>query len=182
MDAAKELFSHNGYAAVTTKEIAKSANISEVTLFRHFESKRNLFKAIIKEQMHTYNIVSYIKNEATYDVKQDLMFMANKIVDGYRKNSALIKMMIKDAIMNSDVSRHSKDKENSDFAAILEYFKTLKDKGLIKDDPKKLMVFFISNIHGFALRNYILKDIKASSEKDEYFSWLVSKIIDTILM
>lgn len=182
MDAAKQLFSVNGYAAVTTKEIAKQANISEVTIFRYFDNKRNLFNVIVKEHMHNYDIVSFIKNDVTYDIRYDLTFIAEKIVDGYRKNSALIKMMIKDAILNSDVHKSTQNKKNSDLAAVLEYFKILKEKKLIKDDAKKLMIFFISNINGFALRNYILKNNKDENKEDEYFNWLINKVIDTILM
>ncbi len=178
MKAAKELFSHNGYAAVTTKEIAKKAGISEVTLFRHFENKRNLFNAIVNEQMHFCNISSFIKNEATYDVRHDLTIIATKMNDNYKENSVLIKMMIKDAIENSDVHRHTENKENSDYASISKYFMTLKEKGLIKDDPEKLLIFFASNIHGFAMRNYIFN----KNNEDEHFGWLLSKVIDTILM
>lgn len=44
LNASILLFSQKGYSAVTTKEIAKEAGVSEMTLFRHFESKHNLFE------------------------------------------------------------------------------------------------------------------------------------------
>ena len=39
LDAAMSVFVEKGFTASTTLEIAKAANISEVTLFRHFASK-----------------------------------------------------------------------------------------------------------------------------------------------
>ncbi len=42
-----KLFSKKGYLGATTKEIAKTAGIAEITLFRHFSSKERLFEEVI---------------------------------------------------------------------------------------------------------------------------------------
>jgi AcrR family transcriptional regulator len=182
MNAAKELFAANGYAAVTTKEIAKKAGISEVTLYRHFESKRNLFNDTVKEHMHNYGLRAYVQEEATYDVRHDLTHIAKKLIASYKKNAALIRMVIKDQSLKSEASTHSKRVENTDFEVLCTYFKTIKEKGLIKDDAMYLMQFFLSNIHGFSMRAYILKPNSSNPKDEEYLDWLINKIIDTILM
>lgn len=46
VDAAVELIALRGYAATTTKAIAELAGVNEVTLFRHFGSKRGVLDAI----------------------------------------------------------------------------------------------------------------------------------------
>jgi AcrR family transcriptional regulator len=45
--AAKKLFITNGYKGTTTIQIAREAGISEMTLFRHFPSKEDVFLAVI---------------------------------------------------------------------------------------------------------------------------------------
>ena len=45
IESAMSLFVKNGYNATTTSSIAEEAEISEVTLFRYFSSKKELFKA-----------------------------------------------------------------------------------------------------------------------------------------
>ena len=181
MEAAKVLFSENGYAAVTTKEIAKNANTSEVTVFRYFDSKRNLFDVIIKEQMQSYGIIEYLDSLKKYDVKENLTFIANSVKQGYAENGDLFRMIFKDVFLDSTAYHHSKKKENIERNAIFNYFKTIKEKGLIKEDAKKSMMLFMSNVNGFGMRNYVLKN-NVREEKDEYFNWMVSKIIDTILI
>jgi AcrR family transcriptional regulator len=47
LNAAKALFTTNGYKGTTTLQIAKEAGISEMTLFRHFSSKEEIFLAVI---------------------------------------------------------------------------------------------------------------------------------------
>ena len=49
LEAALDLFSHNGYHATTTRKIAQKANVNEVTLFRHFKNKLSLFQDVIFE-------------------------------------------------------------------------------------------------------------------------------------
>ncbi|MDI6901639.1 MAG: TetR/AcrR family transcriptional regulator [Anaerosomatales bacterium] len=46
LDAATELFSERGYAATTTRAIADAAGVNEVTLFRRFESKAGVLRAL----------------------------------------------------------------------------------------------------------------------------------------
>jgi AcrR family transcriptional regulator len=53
--AAKELFIANGYRGTTTLQIAKEANISEMTLFRHFPSKEEIFITVIQPLLSFMN-------------------------------------------------------------------------------------------------------------------------------
>lgn len=47
LDAALEVFSENGYAGARTRIIAKRSGFTEMTLFRKFETKENLFNQVL---------------------------------------------------------------------------------------------------------------------------------------
>jgi AcrR family transcriptional regulator len=47
MEVASRLFAERGYDATTTAAIAEAAGITEPVLYRHFESKEDMFKAIL---------------------------------------------------------------------------------------------------------------------------------------
>ena len=47
--AARELFLTHGYAATTTKLIARAAGVSEVILYQHFSSKKSLYLELLQE-------------------------------------------------------------------------------------------------------------------------------------
>jgi AcrR family transcriptional regulator len=48
LDAAAETFASDGIRGATTREIARKAEVNEVTLFRHFKSKEQLLRAVLQ--------------------------------------------------------------------------------------------------------------------------------------
>jgi AcrR family transcriptional regulator len=48
LDVAAELFAEHGYARATTAELAKAAGVTEPIIYRHFQSKKDLFIALIE--------------------------------------------------------------------------------------------------------------------------------------
>lgn len=54
MDTAERLFTEHGYKAISMDQIAEEANISKMTIYSHFESKEDLFFAVILELMNRH--------------------------------------------------------------------------------------------------------------------------------
>jgi AcrR family transcriptional regulator len=48
LDVAADIFAQQGYAKATTAELAKAAGVTEPIIYRHFDSKRDLFIALIE--------------------------------------------------------------------------------------------------------------------------------------
>lgn len=51
MEAAAQLFARHGFKATTTREIAQLADLNEVTLFRYFPRKPDLFLAALQSHL-----------------------------------------------------------------------------------------------------------------------------------
>jgi AcrR family transcriptional regulator len=51
VEAAAQLFAHNGFKGTTTREIAQLASLNEATLFRYFPRKPELFWAAVESHM-----------------------------------------------------------------------------------------------------------------------------------
>src|SRR6201993_5060429 len=47
MEAAEKVFSRDGFQGATTREIAREAQVNEVTLFRHFRTRDDLLRETI---------------------------------------------------------------------------------------------------------------------------------------
>src|SRR5438552_18219165 len=62
--AAASLFAQKGFNGTTTREIAKTAGISEALLFRYFPTKRVLYAAIIAARSQLSQLMASIAEAA----------------------------------------------------------------------------------------------------------------------
>jgi len=106
IEAAKETFTKKGYMGATTIEIAKNANISEVTLFRYFPSKIELFMATI-EPIMIDSIENIFTIEGQTPREQLKTFLENRI-EFIIKNSDLIKLLLIESETNKEISKKLK--------------------------------------------------------------------------
>src|SRR5271163_3167200 len=51
VEAAAQLFAHNGFKGTTTRDIAQLADLNEATLFRYFPRKPDLFWAAVESHV-----------------------------------------------------------------------------------------------------------------------------------
>lgn len=171
--AAKELFEKKGFAAATTKEIADLAEVSEVTLFRHFENKRRLFEETLHSCIHPYTTEEYLEKGVAYDLERDLKSIAYKMLDAYKKNAPLLRMIMRDKIRDSAHEMRFKKTERHSEQRLTEYFEAMKKLGKTTADPQMATKFYISNIVG-----YLMKNIFSNRPNDEvYFAWMLERVI-----
>jgi AcrR family transcriptional regulator len=62
--AAAALFAANGFKGTTTREIAKTAGISEALLFKYFPTKRALYAAILAEKAPISQLLEVVEEAA----------------------------------------------------------------------------------------------------------------------
>jgi AcrR family transcriptional regulator len=67
VEAAVQLFSRQGFAASSTHEIARLAGVSEVTVFRHFPRKRDLFWAATESRLCRLRISKELRGRLDAD-------------------------------------------------------------------------------------------------------------------
>jgi AcrR family transcriptional regulator len=56
LTTAASLFSQFGYNGVSTREIAASAEVNEVTIYRHFPRKRDLYLAVLSAELQRVHL------------------------------------------------------------------------------------------------------------------------------
>ncbi|UBF30398.1 TetR/AcrR family transcriptional regulator (plasmid) [Kovacikia minuta CCNUW1] len=97
LKAAIEVFSTEGYVGATTREIARVAEVSEVTLFRHFQSKEQLLSAVAQHITALRTEAFTHQDEWTYDLRRDLLHYAKLHDDMLEEYEALFRMFIGEA-------------------------------------------------------------------------------------
>jgi AcrR family transcriptional regulator len=97
LTAAIEVFSTAGYVGATTREIARLADVSEVTLFRHFQSKEQLLKAVAQHITALLTETLTQQVEWTHDIYRDLLHYAQLHDQMFEEYQALFRMFIGEA-------------------------------------------------------------------------------------
>jgi AcrR family transcriptional regulator len=80
--AAHDLFSEQGYARATTRDIAARAGVAEALLFRNFGSKAALFNEVVFEPMRAF-MLEWEKFDAKAGDEYEIEALAKRFVGGF---------------------------------------------------------------------------------------------------
>lgn len=168
LDSALKIFVEKGYNGATTQDIAKEANISEVTLFRYFDTKEEIFKFAIEPL-----IIGSFKE--TIDVSSSLRpydkfkFVLKSRVKFINEHNDVIKLILMEYEFNPKIA-------NYNFINRITYIieSTVKESGLIVRD----LPFFIRLTRGTMLS--FLYDSETSEENiDLHIARLVDMLVSS---
>lgn len=95
--AAIQVFVKKGFLQATTQDIAKEAKVAEITLYRKFSTKQNLFESVIK------NVIEkkiHMKIDSYKELSTEEFFykLLDDRLDTLTRNKALIKMLLSESL------------------------------------------------------------------------------------
>ncbi|MEL6339006.1 MAG: TetR/AcrR family transcriptional regulator [Myxococcota bacterium] len=108
LDAARQLFLENGFAATSVDKVAKLADVSKATLYAHFEDKKALFREVVRRATLEYSSRVFNESELDQGEISDVLFQVArnllnilKSVDGKR----LFRLAISESERHPDIGR-----------------------------------------------------------------------------
>lgn len=160
IEATIELVNERGYKGATTREIAKRAGVNEVTLFRHFGSKKGIVEAVIKE----YEFVDLIENtfdeKIIWDLEKDIQMLAKEYQSLLEKKKTVLLLSLKEANNFPELNELTKYIPQKYIEIVEEYFKEMVERGIIKEaDPSIIATnFAFINFGYFLLKTRLNQD------------------------
>jgi len=103
LDAAADLFAVKGFAGATTRELAAAAGVNEVTLFRHFGSKKNLLAAVIDQHSALPDLAAVMNGQLTGDYRQDLLHLGGVFLTAMTERREAVRLMLCEAEQLSEL-------------------------------------------------------------------------------
>lgn len=103
--AAASVFAEQGMKGATTREIARTAAVNETTLFRHFQNKELLFKAVVEKAATRISEALSGPGMSNNDLYKDLMYYAvvyNRVLE---ENEPLVRMLLGEARRQKEEAR-----------------------------------------------------------------------------
>lgn len=96
LKAAAQVFAEDGYARATTRALAAAAGVNEVTLFRHFGNKENLFAAVI-EQFAGPAVTTDLQARLTGEPERDLRIVGTRLLELLLERREALRLMLCEA-------------------------------------------------------------------------------------
>lgn len=136
LEAALAMISGKGYLGATTKEIAKEAGVTEITLFRHFGSKERLFEEMLKAHTFLPRIRELLPRLEGMVYPEALAVIGTRFLETLKERKALFKIMNTEAHLYPGKIKATYGKFIHDIVqALAEYFKTLQGQKKLRSFP-----------------------------------------------
>lgn len=165
MEVALKLFSEQGYYATTTKQIAQAAEVNELTIFRHFGSKSNLFQVTTEEYVINANIEKVLLDGLqALEIEQVIQVIARRIYDLYIQNTKLYKVQLK---LSDNEVEFVKLKLSRKIKNILQdYFEQLTSLKVLAGNAEIMALTLINSLLGQFTIEIIAEDFFEGNQQD----------------
>lgn len=101
--AARIEFAEHGLRGAATKNIALAAEVSEVTLFRHFATKKNLFTAVLEGFSGLSVFDDELKSRLTWNLETDLKMIGTAFLQMTDASTLAMLTSITEAIRHPEI-------------------------------------------------------------------------------
>lgn len=94
LDAAYDVFADKGFYNATVDEIAQEAGVGKGTVYRHFDSKDNLFQAVVREKL--LDLVAQVREgfETADDVLQGIRRAVSAYLRFFEKHNRFYRILV----------------------------------------------------------------------------------------
>lgn len=143
LDAAEQVFACHGYRKGTTKEVARSAGVSEGALYYHFESKRDILVAVLDRLSAVPALTVDTPDAAALSFRELFVKAKTKGIRDFASRSDIFFSLLSEILSDRDLARHVYDRMFRQDLAILEQ---LLEDSIREGRVRELDVAFVSRI------------------------------------
>ena len=158
LQAAMMLFAEKGFSATTTRELAQRAEVNEVTLFRHFRSKTELYHQILEEIRRLYPPLMAADEVAGTDPEVIIRDFCLATLRRMNEAPHLLRLMLYAMLEEVDEIREALIEKRLDIyvASLAGAFARLQESGKCQADanPEELARLLMSQVFGLGIMKF----------------------------
>ncbi|HCM85405.1 MULTISPECIES: TetR/AcrR family transcriptional regulator [Enterococcus] len=179
MAATKKLIVEKGYSDMTTKDIAKEANVNEATLFRQFGSKKELLLATLREADWIPSASSGISDQFQWDLAKDLRVIMADYFEQVTPEIVRFSLGLRAQDIYQETMPYV-DKIPTAFVQLLEdYLRAMEEREKLQiSDAKASAEVIFSSMIGFAFLHAYSNKKQYQIEAEHFISQAVSQFVE----
>lgn len=158
LDAAAGLFAERGYAATTTRSIAERAGVNEVTLFRRFDNKLGVLRALGQRFADASAAKAMSELPDPEDVRGTLLAVARHEIEGSIESGGVALRLAFDAKSVPEIAEMMGEGPGHNIAALAAYMEDRQKAGDIRGDiaPATLAEAFATLTSSYVMYRMIM--------------------------
>jgi AcrR family transcriptional regulator len=173
------VFAEAGYARATTRALAAAAGVNEVTLFRHFGNKQNLFAAVI-EQYGGPAVTTAMEAQLSGDYRQDLLIIGRKLLELLLERKDALRLMLCEATHFPEVQAVMVQNPRQIRLMLARYLGHQIERGQVRSlHPDAMAQAFLGMFFSYAIATGLLEDSVAPELPTEE---LLAQFVDIFVM
>jgi AcrR family transcriptional regulator len=159
IQGAAQVFAQKGYEGATTREIAAAADVNEVTLFRHFGNKKNIFMAVIERFSALPGLEAAMQDQLTGDYRQDLTQLGTHFLQTMLKQRKAILLSLCTAERLPEIRDVVADPPTRQRQMLSAYLRQQIERGVVRDlNPELVAQAFFGMLFEFAISYELYPD------------------------
>lgn len=133
LEATLELISEKGYLGATTREIARMAGVTELTLFRHFGTKEKLFEELLRSYTFLPRLRELLPELDQCAYEEALTLVATRFLLTMKERKAMMKILFSEIhIYPEKIKRMYRAFLDEVRSTLAVYFEAMQAQGLLR--------------------------------------------------
>ena len=181
IDATMSLIRDKGYVATTTKDIARLAGVNECTLFRKFESKKDIVLQGVAQEKWRANVTPDIFQNVQWELEPDLEMFMNAYMDKITPDFVNLSIGLRAPQLYDETAPMIMKVPQAFVSSLTEYFKKMEEMGKIGHfDFESLAMTVFSSTFGYTFLSASFHQNLAKTSREEFIKKRIFSIISAV--
>jgi AcrR family transcriptional regulator len=160
LKTAIRLFAQNGFRGTTTKEIALAAGVNEVTIFRHFASKQEVYAAILEHKSNELVVKNWVTELEPFAERSDdyglFLFVAREILTHYQRDPDFLCLKLYSSLEGHELAKQYRERQICPlFRFLHRYIVKRQGEGVFHDYPPDIAVqSFLGSVYNHVIASH----------------------------
>lgn len=181
IDATMCLIRDKGYVATTTKDIAKAAGVNECTLFRKFESKKDIALSGLEQQKWRADMSPELFQNVVWELQPDLEMFMNAYMEKITPDFVKLSIGLRAPQLYEEAAPYIMKVPQAFVSSLVEYFKNMEQRGKVPHADFECMAMTIfSATFGYTFLKASFEERLSKVEQAEFIKKSVEMFIKGI--
>lgn len=181
IDATMTLIRDKGYVATTTKDIAHLAGVNECTLFRKFESKKDIVLQGVSQEKWRADVTPEIFQNVEWKLETDLKMFMNVYMDKITPDFVNLSIGLRAPQLYAETAPLIMKVPQAFISSLTEYFRKMAELGKIAPcDYETLAMTVFSSTFGYTFLSASFDQALAVTSRETFIEDSVKIFINGI--